>query len=148
MDDQNQQDPGQEPAQSQEQPSQDSGLQTPQPDQPVPSEAERQPDDSTNDSAVGQAPADAAVQQDESAGDPPLGTPSNSQEQAAVQRETELEQARRERQARLGNEGEIREGEVQAQRQEHNQRTGGGDVPQADSAPSAPDEATEGRKIR
>lgn len=127
------QDPGQEPAQSQETPSEDSNLQTPQPDQPTPPEVERQSDDSqvSQPQEVGGSTASVGP-----SGEPAEGVVTESstadQDAAAVQREQELEDARRERLKRTGNgEGEIREGEVQAQRQEHNERTGGGDVPQA-----------------
>lgn len=142
------QDSGQPTADStQEQPAQDSGLQTPQPDQPTPPEVERQ---QTDDSQVAQPQAPQPVSGEPGpSGQAAEGTVSphpDAQQQAslAVQREQELEEDRRARQDRLGGEGEIRDGEVQAQRQEHNERTGGGDVPQSEPGSSesvnSPDE--------
>jgi hypothetical protein len=92
--------------QSQEQATQDSGLTTPQPDQPAPTEAER-------------AVQEAEGQQDESAREPV------DQVAQAAQRESELEEARRVHNERTGG-GEIQEGELAAQRDEHNRRSGGG----------------------
>jgi hypothetical protein len=104
---------------AQEEPAADSNLTTEQPDQPVRPESERQSDGITAEPGPSGQPAEGTVR--------PASYP--EQEQAEVQKEQELEQARRERSERTGG-GEVREGEVQAQRQEHNQRTGGGDVPQ------------------
>lgn len=83
---------------SQETPSQDSALQTPQADQPVPAEPERVGQPQETQPQETQPPAEAAVQQDQSAPDPV--------DQVAAQT--------------------AREQELQAQRDEHNARTGGG----------------------
>lgn len=101
MGDQQDTNPQETPAESQETPTQDSGLQTPQPDQPVPTEAER--------SAQDAQPTESAPARDQVA------------EQA--QRESDLEAQRREHNERTGG-GDVNENELQAQRDEHNERTG------------------------
>lgn len=102
-------------AQSQEQATQDSQLQTPQGDQPVPSEAERQA--AAEASGTEQAPNPAYdPQPTESA---PVERPDQVEE--AAQRESDLEAQRRAHNERTGG-GEVREGELDQQRQEHNER--------------------------
>lgn len=136
MNDETQQDQtqgGEQPAESQGQSDQDSQLETPQPDQPAQPETERQVSqpDTVGGSTGGVGPS----------GEPAEGTASPSsaqQEDAAVQREGELESARSEHNQRTGG-GEIQSGEVQNARQEHNDRTGGGQVPGADSADDGPE---------
>ena len=145
-----QQDSGQEPVQdsgqpdansqddgtqvSQETPEQDSQLTTPQADQPAPVESERdgqgqetQPDGVTAEPGPSGQPAEGQVKPRYA--EPEQSAPVQSGgAQDPVQREQELESERREHNDRTGG-GEIRENEVQAARQEHNDRTGGGEVP-------------------
>jgi hypothetical protein len=110
---QGQADDSQQPEQSQGDSDQDSQLETPQPDQPAQPEVERQADEPpTQRASVPQT--------------------NEEQSQAAVDKEQELEQQRREHNQRTGG-GEIKENEVQNARQEHCDRTGGGEVPGADS---------------
>jgi hypothetical protein len=72
---------------AQEQPSQDSQLTTPQPDQPAPSEAERQ----TSDAAEETAPPVQDQGADESQAAPASRFPTNEEQEAAqAQREQEL----------------------------------------------------------
>lgn len=133
------QDSGQPDANSQEQPAADSNLTTPQPDQPVQSEPERQDAGPSGEPAQASAgpsgePAEGTVRE------APRGAPvSNVPDAAAetVEQEQQREAARQEHNERTGG-GEIQSNEVQNARQEHNDRTGGGSVPGADSADNGP----------
>lgn len=107
------QNPGEQPAQSQETPTEDSQLQTPQGDQPVPSEAERA-------AQTEQAP-DA-----EQAAEPTETAPQRDQQAEHDQREADREQQIREHNERSGG-GPVHENELADQRDEHNFRTGGGE---------------------
>jgi|1186.fasta_scaffold225047_3 hypothetical protein len=119
-----------DPQDSQQEPTQDSGLQTPQPDQPVPSEEERQAQ--TAEVGPSGQPAEGTVS--------PLSN--EEQEAAEAQRQQELEAARREHNERTGG-GPVNEGELQAQRDEHNARTGDASRP-ADPAEQPAPESDEG----
>ena len=127
---------------SQETPTEDSGLQTPQADQPVPREGDRDGQgQETQPDAVGgsQASPGPSGQEAEGAVKPrfeqpePSGPVTSGGEQDPVQREQELQDERQEHNARTGG-GEVNDGEVQQARQEHNDRTGGGQVPGAESS--------------
>lgn len=112
-------------SESQQEPTQDSGLQTPQPDQPVPTEEERQAQEAAPLAEAGPS------------GQPAEGTvtapsfPSNEEQQdAAVQRQAEVDEQRQLHNERTGG-GEVTPGEVDAQREEHNARVAGQDVSDA-----------------
>jgi hypothetical protein len=130
---------GDQPAQSQEQPQDDSQLTTPQPDQQVPNETERQ---QTDDSQVSQP--EAATAEAGPSGQPAEGTvappqfPTGAQqEQAAVDRYDEQDAARQQHNERTGG-GETQPGELQQARQDHNDRVGGGQVPGVEPQASQP----------
>lgn len=135
-----------QPAQSQEQPTEDSNLTTPQADQPVPSEPER-----TGEDVPTPPPADAAVQQDESAGEAPpkprfeqpepSAPVTSGAPQSAAQQESDLNAQRQEHAARTGG-GTVNDGELQQARQDHNDRTGGGQVPGVEPQASQPAEGS------
>jgi hypothetical protein len=129
------QQPGQEsqeqpPAPAQETATQESGLTTEQPDQPAPTEAERnaQAEASGTEQAPNPAPATHATAEEYAQNRP-------DQNEAEAQRQSELEAQRREHNERAGG-GEVKEGEVQAALDEHNERSGGG-VPADDSQDQA-----------
>lgn len=108
------------PADSQEQPTQDSQLTTPQPDQPAPSEAERQQQVDGPQATVGPSGqvAEGTAQ--------PSQFPSGAEQQAAEdQRQADLHAQRQEHNERTGG-GSVNEGEVQAQRDVHNERATAG----------------------
>ena len=114
------QDPNPPAADSQEQSTQDSQLTTPQPDQPAPSETERQEQAEGPTAEVGPSgqPAEGTVA--------PAQFPSNAEQQAAEdQRQAELHTQRQEHNERTGG-GTVNEGELQAQRDEHNERASAG----------------------
>lgn len=94
-----------DPAQQGEGGAADSNLTTSQPDQQVPSEAERQA--AAEASGTEQAPNPAPERPD--------------QVEEAAQRESDLEAQRRAHNERTGG-GEVRENELAEQRQEHNER--------------------------
>lgn len=126
---------------SQEEPTQDSGLQTPQPDQPVPTEQERHEQAQQEQAAQEQAAEEQAqADYNESHQEQPLSgdedgakdsSPSEPVEQTVPQgtrlsgeeQQAQREQAVRDHNARSGG-GEVAEGSVQAARDEHNERTG------------------------
>lgn len=119
--------PQDQPVESQEQPTQDSQLQTPQPDQPAPTEAERQEqvDGPTAEAGPSGQPAEGTVTA-------PSFPTNQDQLDAEAQRQAERDAQRQEHNARTGG-GEVQEGEVQAQRDEHNERVSG-DQPEPDAA--------------
>lgn len=126
---------GQPPQESQEQATQESNLQTPQPDQPVPTEEERQaqenPAGSTASVGPSGQPAEGAV----------TGLSNEEQEAAQATREAELEASRREHNERTGG-GPVNEGERTAQREEHSARVG--DATQRDESQRPAPESDEG----
>lgn len=134
-----QQDP--QPDQSQEQPTTDSQLTTPQPDQPAPTEAERQDDAQVSqpDSVGGStaSPGPSGTPAEGTVSSPPQFPTGAQQNDAAAQREQELEADRRAHNERTGG-GEIQPGEVQQARQDHCDRTGGGQVPGVEPQASQP----------
>jgi hypothetical protein len=101
-------------ADSQQNPTTDSNLQTPQPDQQVPSEADRQAAAEASGTEQAPNPGQAAPPVEQA----PVERPDQVEE--AAQRESDLEAQQREHNARSGG-GEVREGEVAQQRQEHNE---------------------------
>lgn len=120
------QDSGQPDANSQEQPADESNLTTPQPDQPVQPETERQPDGVTATPGPSGEPAEGTVSPD------PAARQNLVSEEA--QREYDRGLQRQEHAQRTGG-GEVQPNELQNARQEHNDRTGGGEVPGAESEP-------------
>lgn len=132
-----QQDPQEPQAQdSQFEPQQDSQLQTPQADQPVPAEEERQQQEAPVGPEATVGPS----------GQPAEGTvsgstfPSNEDQQATYdQQQAELEAERQLHNERTGG-GDVAEGELQAQRDEHNARTAG-TAEQADAVDGTQDQA-------
>lgn len=117
MDDQDQQEQGQqdEAQVSQETPGQDSALQTPQADQPVPTENKRD--------GEGQVTQPAEGTQDESAPPAPDSRPDAYQQEA--QREVERQEQRQVHNERTGG-GDVTTTERVEQREVHNERVGGG----------------------
>lgn len=126
--------PSEQAADAQQEPTQDSGLQTPQPDQPVPTEAEPQADPEPVQAQTAEVGPSGQVAEGFAE---PASYPTNedlhAQEQA---KQEELESAQREHNERTGG-GEVQPGELQAQRDEHNARVAGESVDQSSEADQA-----------
>lgn len=101
---------------SQQEPTQDSGLQTPQADQPIPSGEPAEGAVDSADQGVDPAPEPLEV--------PPPAVSNDEQQAWQDQKEQDKEAAQREHAERTGG-GDVREGELQAQRDLHNERTAG-----------------------
>lgn len=115
----------------------ENGTQDPQPSQETPTQDSGlqtpQPDQPVPSEAERQSTTGSVGPSGEPAEGTVSGTrfPSNEEQVAAQQqRDAELESARQEHNERTGG-GDVQQGELQAQRDEHNERTGGGQQEQA-----------------